>query len=194
MAPIMTKIQKATPVSLKLMDLPNAGVAIRAVNPIINPANLCFFSLNTLHSLLLKGPILSTHFMCKRETKNQNCTIYIKRIFFCQYFIEIPFLSKLFRPFQESNYKTCKPGSERIQPQSPSKRPGETRQMATYDWTRNGSHPVKKSYPESYVAFYEFALWRSLRIMAWMVTGWIQDKNLSFLRKDIGVLPQKSNS
>ena len=30
--------------------------------------------------------------------------------------------------------------------------------------------------------------------MASMVTRWIQDKNLNFLRKHIGVLPQKSNS
>jgi hypothetical protein len=55
-------------------------------------------------------------------------------------------------------------------------------------------HPVKKSYPESRVAFCEFVLWRPLRIMASMVTRWIQDKNLNFLRKHIGVLPQKSNS
>jgi len=117
-----------------------------------------------------------------------------KEYFFVKLFTEILFLCKLFRPFQESNYKTCKQGSKRTQPKSPSKRPGETRHMATDDWTRHGSHPVKKSYPESCVAFCEFALWRSLRIMAWMVTRWIQDKNLNFLRKDIGVVPQKSNS
>jgi hypothetical protein len=37
------------------MDLANAGVAIRMVNPNINPANLNFFSLNTLHSPFLKA-------------------------------------------------------------------------------------------------------------------------------------------
>ena len=155
----MTKIQKAIPASLKslkLMDLANAGVAIRVINPNINPANLFFFSLNTLLPPFLKGSILSTHFMYKRETKNQpirlpglkpgvrsglilsgafypdlkigvwrrrtyqDCAIYIKRIFFCQYFIEILFLDKLFRPFQESNYKTCEQGSKHIQPKSPS--------------------------------------------------------------------------
>lgn len=54
-------------------------------------------------------------------------------------------------------------------------------------------HPVKKSYPESRAAFCEFVLWRSLRIMASMVTRWVHDKKLNFLRKDIGVVPQKSN-
>jgi hypothetical protein len=91
--PIMAKIQKATPVSLKLMDLANAGVAIRVVNPIINPANLVFFSLNTLHSPFLEGSFLSTHLMYKRETKNQKCTIYSKKIFFCQCFFDWSFLS-----------------------------------------------------------------------------------------------------
>ena len=33
-----------------------------------------------------------------------------------------------------------------------------------------------------------------LRIMAWMVTRWIQDKSLNFLRKEIGMTPQKYNS
>jgi len=66
--------------------------------------------------------------------------------------------------------------------------------MANDDWTRHGPHPVKKSHPESYVAFCEFALGRSLRIIARMVTRWIQNKNLNFLRKDISGNPQKYNS
>ena len=105
-----------------------------------------------------------------RRRTYQDCAIYIKTIFFCQYFIEILFLGKLFRPFQESNDKTCKHGSKRIPPKSPSKRPSETHQMATVDWTCHGSHPVKKSCTESYVAFCEFALWRSLEL--WL--GWQQ--------------------
>ena len=109
-------------------------------------------------------------------------------------FFEILFLCKFFRPFRESNYSTCNQESKGIQPKSPSKGPGETRQMATDDWIRHGSHRVKKSYPESRVDFCEFALWRSLRILPWMVIGWIQDKNLNFLREDIGVVSQKSNS
>jgi hypothetical protein len=39
------------------MDLANAGVAIRVINPIINPVNLCFFSLNKLLPPFLKGLI-----------------------------------------------------------------------------------------------------------------------------------------
>jgi hypothetical protein len=56
----MTKIQKAIPASLKslkLMDLANAGVAIRVINPIVNPVNLCFFSLNKLLSPFPNGSI-----------------------------------------------------------------------------------------------------------------------------------------
>jgi hypothetical protein len=56
-----------------------------------------------------------------------------------------------------------------------------------------GPAMAQKTYPESCVAFYEFALGRALRIKAWMVTRWIHDKKLNFLRKDIGVVPQKSN-
>ena len=52
----MAKIQKAAP-SFTLMDFANAGVAIRVINPIINPVNLCFFSLNTLLPPSLKGSI-----------------------------------------------------------------------------------------------------------------------------------------
>ena len=72
--------------------------------------------------------------------------------------------------------------------------PQDLSQMATDDWTSHGLTSRKKGDPESCVAICEFASWRSLRIMAWMVTGWIQDKNLNLLRKDIGVVPQKSKS
>ena len=65
------------------------------------------------------------------------------------------FLGKLFRPFQESNDKTCKHRSKRIPARSPPNRPGEAHQKATVDWTCHGSHPVKKSRTESNVAFCE---------------------------------------
>jgi len=100
--------------------------------------------------------------MFKRETKTQHCAIYNKNnIFLSSYFIQILFLRKLFAPFQESNCKTCKQGSKRIKPKSPSKRPGETHQMATDDRTRHGSHPAEKSYP---ALLCEFVIGRSLRM------------------------------
>jgi hypothetical protein len=37
MAPMMMKIQRAVPASLKLIPLANAGDAIREINPTINP-------------------------------------------------------------------------------------------------------------------------------------------------------------
>jgi hypothetical protein len=51
----MRKIQKAIPASLKLIDLANAGVAIRVANPIINPINQGFLSLNIPRSTSLEA-------------------------------------------------------------------------------------------------------------------------------------------
>ena len=58
----MAKIQKAAP-SFTLMDFANAGVAIRVINPIINPVNLCFFSLDTLLPPLLRVQFINS-FSC----------------------------------------------------------------------------------------------------------------------------------
>jgi hypothetical protein len=54
-APMMMKIQRITPPSFRLMDLANAGVAIRINHPTINPANQGFLPFNTLHSPFLVG-------------------------------------------------------------------------------------------------------------------------------------------
>jgi len=155
----MIKIQKANPVSLKLMDLANAGVAIRMVNPIINPVNLGLFSLNTPRSPFLQGSILPTDFMCTRETKNQICEFYTKRIFFCQYLSRSSFLVNSFslfkNPMMEPHGQSPCPHAEVSQVSARRRR---VRRRRT------------KSYLDSCVDFREFALGRSLRIMAWMVT------------------------
>ena len=79
-APITTKIQKAIPVSLKLMARANAGVAIKVVNPIINPANLCFFSLSTVRSPFINGFTNAFHVQTwNQESKLYN--LYQKNIF-----------------------------------------------------------------------------------------------------------------
>ena len=80
-------------------------------------------------------------FVRKRETKNRDRTSYTKKIFFCQYLVETPFLCKLFRAFQESNDKTCKQGSNRIRPKSLFKRPRETPQVGADERAQHASHP-----------------------------------------------------
>jgi len=44
---MMMKIQSATPASFKLIDLANAGVAIRENNPTINPTKKVFSPLTS---------------------------------------------------------------------------------------------------------------------------------------------------
>jgi hypothetical protein len=56
---MMMKIQRITPPSFTLMDLANAGVAIRTIHPIINPANQGFLPLNILHSPFLLGAVFN---------------------------------------------------------------------------------------------------------------------------------------
>jgi hypothetical protein len=57
-APMIMKIQRAIPASLRLIDLANAGVAIRVIKPTINPANQGFLPFNILHPPFLMGSTL----------------------------------------------------------------------------------------------------------------------------------------
>jgi hypothetical protein len=70
-APMMMKIQRVTPASFRLIDLANAGVAIRAINPTVNPANQDFLPLNIPHPPFLLGSPLQMHFVCQCERKDK---------------------------------------------------------------------------------------------------------------------------
>jgi hypothetical protein len=52
-APMMMKIHRATPASFKLIDLANAGVAIRVTKPTVNPVIHDLFPFNMPHSPFL---------------------------------------------------------------------------------------------------------------------------------------------
>jgi len=97
----MIKIQKATPVSSKLMGFANTGLAIRIINPIINPANMCFFSPNTLHS-----PFLRVQFYQRISCANVKLKVRIvkfiskENLFVNIYFMQILFLYKIFGLFK----------------------------------------------------------------------------------------------
>ena len=126
--------------------------------------------------------------------KSASWNLYQKNIFLSIFLSRSSFFVNSFGLFKNPIIKPANKEANPPKPKSPSKRPGESHQIATDDRTCLGSHPTKKSYSESRVVFCEVALWRFLKIMAWIVTRRIQDKNLNFLGKDIGLVPQKSNS
>jgi len=56
------KIHRTIPASLKLIDLAKAGVAVRVINPTINPANQNLLPFNILCSLFPNSSDLNIAF------------------------------------------------------------------------------------------------------------------------------------
>jgi hypothetical protein len=62
----MMKIQSVGPASFKLMDLANAGEAVKLINPTINPTFNPFIAFSIFISSFICLSTLIKHFVCQK--------------------------------------------------------------------------------------------------------------------------------